>query len=133
MPALANKFDVKWVMSQVGHADSKMSLDVFAQLEQRAQRAHGTSFDRLVRRAREQLYGAPPQGLGGEALRLNCPSRPILARSQISATNTENQPNSREEPGPRCALASAGCSSRIWARRGGLAGYRWRHTPMAGP
>jgi integrase len=24
---LANGFDVKWVMSQVGHADSKMTLD----------------------------------------------------------------------------------------------------------
>jgi integrase len=27
---LANSFDVKWVMSQVGHADSKMTLDVYA-------------------------------------------------------------------------------------------------------
>jgi hypothetical protein len=27
-----------WVMSQVGHADSKMTLDVYAQLEQRVQR-----------------------------------------------------------------------------------------------
>ena len=24
---LANNFDVKWVMSQVGHSDSKMTLD----------------------------------------------------------------------------------------------------------
>ncbi len=44
---LANHFDVKWVMSQVGHADSKMTMDVYAQLEQRAARSHGTSFDRL--------------------------------------------------------------------------------------
>jgi len=50
---LANSFDVKWVMSQVGHADSKMTLDVYAQLEQRIQRDHGRSFDRLVRRATE--------------------------------------------------------------------------------
>jgi integrase len=49
---LANNFDVKWVMSQVGHADSKMTLDVYAQLEQRIERHHGTSFDRLVRQAR---------------------------------------------------------------------------------
>jgi integrase len=48
---LANNFDVKWVMSQVGHADSKMTLDVYAQLEQRIQRSHGTNFDRLVRAA----------------------------------------------------------------------------------
>ena len=29
---LANKFDVLWVMRQVGHADSKMTMDVYAQL-----------------------------------------------------------------------------------------------------
>jgi integrase len=52
---LANNFDVKWVMSQVGHADSKMTLDVYAQLEQRVQRDQGRSFDRLVRGAQEQL------------------------------------------------------------------------------
>jgi len=52
---LANNFDVKWVMSQVGHADSKMTLDVYAQLEQRVERSHGTAFDSLVRNARAQL------------------------------------------------------------------------------
>lgn len=45
---LANSFDVKWVMSQVGHADSKMTFDVYAQLEQRVQRDHGRSFDKLL-------------------------------------------------------------------------------------
>jgi integrase len=54
---LANNFDVKWVMSQVGHADSKMTMDVYAQLEQRVDRSHGESFDRLVRQAREQTAG----------------------------------------------------------------------------
>jgi integrase len=54
---LANKFDVKWVMDQVGHADSKMTMDVYAQLQQRAKRDHGASFDRLIRNARSQLYG----------------------------------------------------------------------------
>jgi len=42
-------------MSQVGHADSKMTMDVYAQLEQRADRSHGTDFDRLLRRAKGQL------------------------------------------------------------------------------
>ncbi len=51
---LANGFDVKWVMSQVGHADSKMTMDVYAQLEQRVDRSDGTAFDELVRRARGQ-------------------------------------------------------------------------------
>lgn len=48
---LANSFDVKWVMSQVGHADSKMTMDVYAQLEQRVERSHGTAFDALLRSA----------------------------------------------------------------------------------
>ena len=45
-------------MSQVGHADSKMTLDVYAQLEQRVKREHGVRFDALVRGARAQLHGA---------------------------------------------------------------------------
>lgn len=56
---LANSFDVKWVMAQVGHADSRMTMDVYAQLEQRAKRDHGENFDRLVRQAR---------AIGGEQL-----------------------------------------------------------------
>ena len=55
---LANGFDVKWVMSQVGHADSKMTLDVYAQLEKRVERAHGTAFDELLRKAKRQLDDA---------------------------------------------------------------------------
>ena len=55
---LANGFDVMWVMSQVGHADSKMTTDVYAQLQQRARRDHGQAFDALVRRAREHLCGS---------------------------------------------------------------------------
>lgn len=54
---LANNFDVKWVMSQVGHADSKMTLDVYAQLEQRIKRDHGRRFDEIVRSAEEQMHG----------------------------------------------------------------------------
>jgi hypothetical protein len=30
---LANRFDVLWVMSQVGHADSKMTMDVYDEPE----------------------------------------------------------------------------------------------------
>jgi hypothetical protein len=44
-------------MGRVGHADSKMTLDVYAQLEQRVDRSHGTSFDRLIAQARDQLDG----------------------------------------------------------------------------
>jgi integrase len=75
---LANNFDVKWVMSQVGHADSKMTMDVYAQLEQRVDRSHGESFDQLVRAARERMAGISPAiaqvgegatGRGSEPLR----------------------------------------------------------------
>jgi integrase len=58
---LANRFDVLWVMRQVGHADSKMTMDVYAQLQQRAERQHGEAFDALVRRARVRLYGTTAQ------------------------------------------------------------------------
>jgi integrase len=56
---IANKFDVKFVMSQVGHANSKMTMDVYAQVEQRAKRSHGTSFDHLLAEAREQVKALP--------------------------------------------------------------------------
>lgn len=55
---IANNFDVKWVMGQVGHADSKMTMDVYAHLEQRVKRDHGTNFDRLLRAARDDLADA---------------------------------------------------------------------------
>jgi len=54
---VANNFDVKWVMDQVGHSDSTMTMDVYAQLQQRLDRQHGANFDRLVRKAKEQLAG----------------------------------------------------------------------------
>ena len=53
----ANRFDVKWVMSQVGHADSKMTLDVYTQLEQRIKRNHGVRFDAMVRTAELHMHG----------------------------------------------------------------------------
>jgi integrase len=61
---LANRFDVLWVMNQVGHADSKMTMDVYAQLQQRVDRQHGHAFDALVRQARERLSGGEGPSLG---------------------------------------------------------------------
>jgi integrase len=55
---LANEFDLKFVMAQVGHADSSMTTDVYAQLQQRVERHHGANFDRLVRKAHKNLDGA---------------------------------------------------------------------------
>jgi integrase len=53
----ANKFDVKWVMGQVGHADSKMTMDVYAHLQQRLKRQHGEAFDAIMREAEELMHG----------------------------------------------------------------------------
>jgi integrase len=61
---LANNYDIKWVMDQVGHADSTMTMDVYNQLQQRAKREHGASFDRLIRQAREHLYGSTADARG---------------------------------------------------------------------
>jgi integrase len=63
---LANRFDVLWVIRQVGHADSHMTMDVYAQLQQRAERRHGEAFDGLVRQARERLYGTVEEAAGDD-------------------------------------------------------------------
>ena len=54
-------------MSQVGHADSKMTLDVYAQLEQRMKREHGVRFDALVRNAKKQMHGEAIDPSDGDA------------------------------------------------------------------
>ena len=46
-------------MGQVGHADSKMTMEVYAQLQQRVERRHGVNFDRLVRGGRERVAALP--------------------------------------------------------------------------
>jgi hypothetical protein len=38
-----------------------MTMDVYAQLQQRVKREHGRAFDGLVRRARKQLGAAPKE------------------------------------------------------------------------
>jgi integrase len=79
---LANGFDVKWVMSQVGHADSKMTLDVYAQLEQRADRSHGTSFDALLRKAGGQRDDADWATFGPRAPKSNSTQRPSATKKR---------------------------------------------------
>jgi integrase len=56
---IGNKWDVKYVMDQVGHADSTMTMDVYAQLQKRFKRSHGVNFDRLVREACEHVKALP--------------------------------------------------------------------------
>lgn len=61
---LANQFDVKWVMGQVGHSDSRMTMEVYAQLSHRIRREHGMNLDRLILRARRQSLASRPEPLG---------------------------------------------------------------------
>jgi len=92
---LANRFDVLWGMSQVGHADSNMTMDVYAQLQQRAQREHGRAFDALIRQARERLNGhvdtpirrfwAPHRASASNLACQRSPTRPAAACSQTRA------------------------------------------------
>jgi hypothetical protein len=88
---LANNFDVKWVMSQVGHADSKMTMDVYAQLEQRAARSHGAAFDRIVRAAREQLETSSHSAAAGR----DWPA--IGPRAENQADFADGEPSSNDE------------------------------------
>lgn len=80
---LANGFDVKWVMGQVGHADSRMTLEVYAQLMRRARREHGVNFDRLVREARAEaaLLGAGGAGAVRRPRRRASPARRRVCRA----------------------------------------------------
>jgi hypothetical protein len=58
---LATKFDIRFVQSQVGHANAKMTLDVYNQLLDRGKREHGAAFDALLASARSTLYGPTTQ------------------------------------------------------------------------
>jgi hypothetical protein len=74
---LASKFDVPFVQSQVGHADAKLTVNVYQQLLDRSKREHGHAFDQLVTDARTTLYGvqndnfsplfSPPSDFGPSA------------------------------------------------------------------
>jgi hypothetical protein len=90
---LATSFDVPFVQSQVGHSDSKLTMDVYAQLLDRSKRAHGAAFDALVSDAQTTLYGAqngdfsplfsPPSDFG--------PSADISAESEFGLDTGETR------------------------------------------
>ena len=98
---LANNFDVKWVMGQVGHADSRMTMDVYAQLEQRAKRDHGASFDRLVRAAprararRHQALPAAPELAPAWHRPSNRPRRRVKTGRPVTARKRPEQAKER--------------------------------------
>jgi integrase len=61
---LATDFDVTYVQHQVGHAESRMTLDAYSQLLDRRKRDHGVAFDALLADARCTLTGHKASGLG---------------------------------------------------------------------
>jgi hypothetical protein len=94
-----------WVMGPVGHADSKMTLDVYAQLQQRVKREHGRVFDTLVRQAREQLYGttsALPEAASGPISGHDSGHEATLGGSEASrtaATGDQESNDLQADPG----------------------------------
>jgi len=67
------------------HADSKMTLDVYAQLEQRIPRHHGINLDRLLHNARDQL---------------DLPPADMAARDRRRSTVTKVEVGGGRERGP---------------------------------
>jgi hypothetical protein len=91
---LATNFDVTYVQHQVGHAESKMTLDVYAQLLDRPKRDHGVAFDALLAEARSTLYGPQEEGF-----------RPLISRPSSepphSAAENPARPGRFERPTSR--------------------------------
>ena len=109
---VANNFDVKWVMSQVGHTDSKMTLDVYAQLEQRIHRDHGTSFDHLLHQAMTDASPAPIAADHEPALsRLTAPT-PMELRLATRKAGGEPTPAWDTFPSAQVGHFSTGLDSR---------------------
>jgi hypothetical protein len=114
---LANNFDVLWVMKQVGHADSKMTLEVYAQLQQRARRENGARFDALIHDARKQLTRRPKmpsqQSIGSAIGSVTANTRPrapqkrhrrINQKVRISRRNIRLRGSDFEPPTPRFSV-----------------------------
>jgi hypothetical protein len=97
-PQLAKNYDAKCVMSQVGHADSKTTLDVYAQLEQRIKREHGVRFDAIIRDAEEQMHR---DDMSGE-------TRPGQTRLTAPANATKRVANVAIRPGRSSGQWTAG-------------------------
>jgi hypothetical protein len=89
---LATNVDVTYVQHQVGHAESRMTLDVYSQLLDRQKRDHGVAFDALLADARSTLYGSQNEGFrpntvnlvsGGRVIVVACPGLVSASRCLI--------------------------------------------------
>ena len=93
---LATNFDVPFVQRQVGHADSKLTMNVYAQLLDRSKRAHGAAFDALVTTAKGALYGPQHPSIGpliGPPLPVGpiAASRGEMPKPSISSTSPDGR------------------------------------------
>src|SRR4029077_6399046 len=105
---IANKFDLKYVMDQVGHGDSTMTMDVYSQLQKRYKRSHGVNFDRIVSEASGQVKVLP---LAGAPIEAASPPRGAQQKPAWAAagpgprpgtrSRAPRQPSIRGPPGPR--------------------------------
>jgi hypothetical protein len=97
---LATNFDVAYVQKQVGHKDSKLTVDVYNQLLDRSKREHGAAFDKLLADAQTTLYGAQNRAQQGDFCPPFCPpsdfgpSPAISAETEIGL-DTEESPDGR--------------------------------------
>ena len=85
---LATNFDIPFVQNQVGHSDSKMTIDVYAQLLDRSKRAHGAAFDALLSAARDALNG--PSATGFSQPPRNPQISALDRRSGVNQTTTQH-------------------------------------------
>jgi hypothetical protein len=118
---LATNFDLSFVQGQVGHTDSKLTMDVYAQLLDRSKRSHGVAFDALLSEAQATLYGAqngdfgplfgPPSDFG--------PSAGILASAEngLDTGETDDGPN-RSSIEPRATEVVGPCGQEVGHRPG---------------
>jgi integrase len=102
---LATNFDVTYVQHQVGHAESRTTLDVYAQLLDRRKREHGVAFDALLTDARSTLYGPQQEGFG-PPFGLPNPDTPDRAseppeQSSSFAATSKTRPGRFERPTSR--------------------------------
>jgi hypothetical protein len=102
----AGNLRLKWVMSRVGHADSKMTLDVYAQVEQRIERSHrlgGKGYAAPTRRPRRARRCDRP-----------CASAFSPPRAPPGSSGSSRRPRHVEvQPDPRfAALIRTRCKPR---------------------
>jgi hypothetical protein len=109
---LATNFDVTYVQHQVGHAESRMTLDVYAQLLDRRKRDHDVAFDALLADARSTLYGPQHEGFGPRF-------GPPFGPPSPNTLEPTSEPSEQSDPFAGTSTARPGRFERPTSRSGG--------------